>query len=313
MKYYILYNDENRGPLEIEELEEFGLNPKSRIWAPGWTEWKDADQVEEIQAYFLRQETILRQAEKKSSDSNQSANFNRQTSSFGENNGQSHIQGQAQGQTQNKPPQTPSWATSVSGADTPGASSSDVPAVEWYIAINNEEVGPVTVSSLPALGLSPDSLVWCESLPNWTPAAQVPALRHLLTNTNRQPVQPKQPTLQPQMPAAPSEDCGKPWVMPIISIVSILIEIVIILTKATDVLWLSVPERLGLITTLFGMPVIICICSIVSAILCQSSRRQSNYHMANRRSGQATAYGWAATIIGAATTILTFLGLIAFV
>jgi len=52
----------------------------------------------------------------------------------------------------------------------------------WYLFINNAQVGPLTLAEVQASSITPDTMVWNESLPQWTPAAQIPELTHLFTS-----------------------------------------------------------------------------------------------------------------------------------
>lgn len=47
----------------------------------------------------------------------------------------------------------------------------------YYLAINGQQVGPLSMAMLQSYvgrGLSPQTLVWCEGMANWAPAASVP-------------------------------------------------------------------------------------------------------------------------------------------
>src|SRR5271154_6295685 len=71
---------------------------------------------------------------------------------------------------------------------------------DWYYAENNEQKGPINESelkaNLAANKLPPDTLVWKDGLPSWTPANQVPAFIF------RQPPIPAK--VQPPPPAPPA-------------------------------------------------------------------------------------------------------------
>lgn len=51
----------------------------------------------------------------------------------------------------------------------------------WYIIYNGQQVGPLQKEQLLNYNLTAESMVWCEGMPNWEPAANVPALADLLT------------------------------------------------------------------------------------------------------------------------------------
>ena len=53
--------------------------------------------------------------------------------------------------------------------------------MRYYIAENGQPAGPFEPSELLAHGLTVNSLVWCEGMPNWTSASQVAELMTLLS------------------------------------------------------------------------------------------------------------------------------------
>ncbi|MBR5171527.1 MAG: DUF4339 domain-containing protein [Muribaculaceae bacterium] len=53
--------------------------------------------------------------------------------------------------------------------------------MRYYIAENGQPAGPFEPKELLAHGLTVNSLVWGEGMPNWTSASQVPELMALLT------------------------------------------------------------------------------------------------------------------------------------
>lgn len=53
--------------------------------------------------------------------------------------------------------------------------------MKYYIAENGQPAGPFEPSELLAHGLTVNSLVWGEGMPNWTSASQVPELMALLS------------------------------------------------------------------------------------------------------------------------------------
>lgn len=53
--------------------------------------------------------------------------------------------------------------------------------MKYYIAENGQQAGPYEPNELPLHGLTVNSLVWCEGMPNWTSASKVPELMTLLS------------------------------------------------------------------------------------------------------------------------------------
>lgn len=73
--------------------------------------------------------------------------------------------------------------------------------MKYFIAENGQQAGPFEPNELLLHGLTVNSLVWCEGMPNWVSASQVPELMALL---NGQPFNPGGlDTQMPQMPQTP--------------------------------------------------------------------------------------------------------------
>ena len=82
--------------------------------------------------------------------------------------------------------------------------------MKYYIAENGQQAGPFEPNELLAHGLTVNSLVWCEGMPTWTSASQVPELMAVL---NGQPFNPTGIDTQlPQTP--PMGDVQLPQVPP---------------------------------------------------------------------------------------------------
>lgn len=71
--------------------------------------------------------------------------------------------------------------------------------MKYYIAENGQPAGPFEPQELMNHGLTVNSLVWCEGMPNWTSASQVPELAAVLSGTPFTPVN----VDLPQMPQTP--------------------------------------------------------------------------------------------------------------
>lgn len=54
---------------------------------------------------------------------------------------------------------------------------------EYFILIDNKQLGPYTLDELRQRAISSSTLVWAEGMAQWTPAWQVPALRPLFNTT----------------------------------------------------------------------------------------------------------------------------------
>lgn len=75
--------------------------------------------------------------------------------------------------------------------------------MKYYIAENGQQAGPFEPNELLLHGLTVNSLVWCEGMPNWTSASQVPELMAILSG---QPFNPGSVDVSiPQMPPVGGE------------------------------------------------------------------------------------------------------------
>ena len=52
MRYYIIYNGQQHGPLEKEQLKDYNLNYDSDVWAEGMPTWVKASTVAELKQYI---------------------------------------------------------------------------------------------------------------------------------------------------------------------------------------------------------------------------------------------------------------------
>ena len=59
--------------------------------------------------------------------------------------------------------------------------------MKYYIAENGQQAGPFEPNELLLHGLTVNSLVWCEGMPSWTSASQVPELMAILSGQTFNP------------------------------------------------------------------------------------------------------------------------------
>ena len=104
----------------------------------------------------------------------------------------------------------PASASTVIGEEAEGDA-------EWFAAIHEEQVGPLTPNEIQdrweSGDLSPDSLVWKNGMADWAPLSQVDALKDLIVPTPASPgytAPEPEPELAPAA-AAPAEDEAPEW------------------------------------------------------------------------------------------------------
>lgn len=290
MKYYILYNDENRGPLELEELEEFGLNPKSRVWAPGWSNWQDAGDVPEIQEYLTRKESEARKLQE------EQLNRERQRQQQAERAEQSEQAARAAWEKADK-------AASETAATT--VQQPEISEIEWYIAVNDQEVGPVKQDELSGLGLTPDTLVWNDNLTSWTPARDVPELAALLSMLETQavvsPLTPaKEETYTAQHTGAPA---GNPYTAALIAVAASIAAIITVFLKGE---YYDGDEKAMLCLYCAGAPFLL---TIGSLIYSKKNAASGMGHAASRQVGLSIGLAVGAilaSIVGIAIALQDF-------
>ena len=54
--------------------------------------------------------------------------------------------------------------------------------MNYFIIVNDQQQGPFTIDELKLRGIAPDTLVWAEGMPQWTPASQVDELKTIFQN-----------------------------------------------------------------------------------------------------------------------------------
>lgn len=80
-------------------------------------------------------------------------------------------------------------AQAMSGqqAQTPLAPPPVPGAAVYFVAVGGQRTGPFDIQALASQALSgsltPQTLVWTQGMPQWTPAGQVPALAQILAST----------------------------------------------------------------------------------------------------------------------------------
>ena len=87
----------------------------------------------------------------------------------------------------------------------------------YYIIINGQQQGPMSIAELVQRGLKPESIVWRPGMEDWVPASEVPELREWLSQSNaepqptycRQAEAPREPYKYPE-PGVPHNPYGQP-------------------------------------------------------------------------------------------------------
>ncbi len=297
MKYYILYNDENKGPLELPELEQFGLNPSSRLWAPGWPSWKDASEVEEVATYLKEKEDRLSRTETEPAKT-PACPTNIPSSPQAGTSTIKDPDRDPDGPSQHSQPDIPP-APPVAGTATYPPAPAGPQQVEWYLGINNRETGPFREEQLVNAGLRRDTMVWCESMPTWAPAHTVPELAYLLP----QPYQQQQPVQDNTIGYMPDinvmqYDVANPWLTTIIGIGLFILALVLAIITASRLI-----VSISLVAGTMSAELVLLFCGIISASRVSVAKDSGRYVLAGRRSGAARAWGWTSIILALALCI----------
>ena len=78
--------------------------------------------------------------------------------------------------------------------------------MKYFIIVNNQQQGPFTIDELKQQGITAETSVWCEGMPQWAPASQVDELKDVLQESANGDTTPTPPPFestaqqQPQQP-----------------------------------------------------------------------------------------------------------------
>ena len=72
--------------------------------------------------------------------------------------------------------------------------------MKYYMHTGGQQLGPFEESELLSHGLTASTMVWCEGMPDWVAASQVPELSHLLLPSQQPHSYQPQPGYGPQQP-----------------------------------------------------------------------------------------------------------------
>jgi hypothetical protein len=86
----------------------------------------------------------------------------------------------------------------------------------YYVDHAGQQQGPVPAQNLRALGVTLDTLVWCDGMATWTKAAAVPELYNLFATPSTgtpppPPMRPEQPYTPPRKKMGPCPDNYLVW------------------------------------------------------------------------------------------------------
>lgn len=81
--------------------------------------------------------------------------------------------------------------------------------MKYYIAENGQQVGPMEEKELLSHGMTVNTLVWHEGMPEWLPAGKIPELAYMFSG-EAAPVQPQTPPQQPQYQQVPPQYGSQP-------------------------------------------------------------------------------------------------------
>src|SRR5512147_2849658 len=108
----------------------------------------------------------------------------------------------------------PAGEAAQGGAPPGEAPAAAGPGGEWYVAVDDQQVGPLDASAVKGKWESgevgPDSLVWKPGLEDWKPLSQVAELQQFLSPVPRPSVRPRASARPPPPAAAPAPLAAAP-------------------------------------------------------------------------------------------------------
>lgn len=312
-EYYLIINDSQQGPFSLEELGRYGVERDTRVFRLGASGFVNAEEIKEIKEFYFSgrrpaPKPVVTAEETTIADSQ---SINRQAVSEAARRERERRRKLEEARKITEQPPFP-------GSVTPPIADYPAPPVappfiqpsepkEWYIINDGIQQGPVTLTELKSCTLTEQTRIWRSGMSDWQSASYVPEIAPFVA-----PAPAPIPSPIPVTPVAPppisvtdvvgdpsfadtsAEDArafGNPKVVPIASLILTLICIGgLCYFFYINFLWMVTP---------FLIEVPALLLSFVALANASSAKKlyfNDKVKKACKKSGAATAYGWAAII-----------------
>lgn len=342
-EYYIADNNMQKGPFSLEELGEQGLERTTRVYRRGFESFMNAEDVKEIKDYYFSgkrpaakpipkpvsdESTVVAAGPADMDAVREAARRERMLREQAER--RKREAANVQSATPAAVPPPPVGATVVEEV---------VEAKEWYLRNDGVQSGPLTLTELKGCTLLPQTIVWRAGMADWTEATLVPEIAPFVAPAPFTPApvpapMPAQTVTTPPPLSTPMESpavadtsardasiYGNPSGMPIFGLLLSLLFIffIIVMYFGTDFSY-----KMSFMGGFYEYPAVMCgggilmslIFGISGLVNASSAKRlyfKDQIPKACKKSGTATAYGWAAVLFATFGIIsglltLSFLG-----
>lgn len=321
-EYYLIINDSQQGPFSLEELGRYGIERDTRVFRLGASGFVNAEEIKEIKEFYFSgrrsaPKPVVTAEETTIADSQ---SINRQAVSEAARRERERRRKLEEARKITEQPPFP-------GSVTPPITDFPAPPVappfvqpsepkEWYIINDGIQQGPVTLTELKSCTLTEQTRIWRSGMSDWQSASYVPEIAPFVA-----PAPAPIPSPIPVTPVAPppisvtdvvgdpsfadtsAEDArafGNPKVVPIASFILSLLCIGINVFCVY-----SGFDFITIFTIIASLPsLILSIAGLVNASSAKKLYFNNKIKKACKRSGAATAYGWAAIFFAIVYTFL---------
>ena len=194
--------------------------------------------------------------------------------------------------------------------------------MKYFMHINGQQQGPFEMDELLAKGMNSDTPVWCEGMPDWIPAKDVPALSSLLIPSTppqyaaaappAYAAQPEPVAPQPATYVADAPRCRSGLALAILNLCApAAIFLVYLLTFGVIFRYAGrQDDPLAAGTAIFALAsIIVTILGVISLIFAINSKAaygRGQYDVSRRRGKVARTLGW----IGLIIAIIAIIGIV---
>lgn len=319
-EYFIAENEMQKGPFSLEQLGEQGIERTTRVFCRGFAGFVNAEEVKEIREYYFsgkRPKPAVSPVPEEPvapvgpTDMDAVRDAARRERMMRE---QLEKQKREAAEAARKVQEIPGVVPPPSFG--PAVVEEVVETKEWHLRNGGDQVGPLTLSELKGCTLTPQSIVWRNGMANWTEAPLVPEIAPFVAPapfpaapaiSTPPPISPAVVEQQPAIPDTSAIDAkiyGNPSGVPVAGLLLSLLFIffVIVIYFGTYTV-----EKLYYIGGFYEYPYLMLAGSIVMALvlgisgLVNASAAKKRYFndeiaKACKKSGAATAFGWAAVL-----------------
>ncbi len=327
-EYYLIINDSQKGPFALEELGNYGIERSTRVFRLGATGFVNAEEIKEIKDLYFSASRVYTKPEINTPSPRDTDAPSINMKSLGEAARRERERRRQIEEAQRRGEET---SFSFHGTNTAGGFPPPAPEIpvappvepkEWYLIDNGLQQGPVSLTELKSYPLTDQTTVWRAGMAEWQPASSVPEIAPFVAPVPAPIPSPVSVTAPPPISAAAvvetsmvsdtsAEDArayGSPNIVPIAGLILSLLDIAAIAYFGAELLGFEFDINVVVASlVLGGVPLLLSLAGIVNASSARRLYFSNRIKRACKKSGAATAYGWASVIIALGMAIIMVL------